>query len=534
MIHIELIADGWSRSGGTTARGYAHLDERFLRAETIAAELDGCTTDEHWAQMVSRLNGCFAVVTRREQSVLAAVDRIRSVPLFYRAHADSLLISDSAYTVLQASGAGSIIPIADAEFRLTGYVTGLETLFPGICQVQAGEHLRFDPARSNALERNQYYDFSHGDFTSAGISELISRLERVHVGVFRRLVDGSDGRTIAVPLSGGYDSRLIGVSLRDMGVRDVVCYSYGVPGNWESRISRELARYLGFRWEFVPYSAERWRALSATSRFRDYLHAAGNLCSVPHVQDWPAVDALQKEARVPPDSIFVPGHSGDFLAGSHIPKWFVDQPKISRRALLDSLLEAHYSLWDWPEERMLELRDQFDRRIESITGSISDCSPEQAADAFERWDLRERQAKFICNSVRVYESFGYDWRLPLFDHELMNFWSRIPVTLRVGRLLYFEFARQRQALPITRANTDHGALVSWIIRRIDGFGLRPASKRAARALRRLRWRHEYSGSPLAWFALVDRAHFGRTYTGAELVHSYMAVQYRNLLPPEGS
>ena len=32
--------------------------------------------------------------------------------------------------------------------------------------------------------------------------------------------------------------------VRDLGARRVICYSYGVPGNWESRISRELAEYL--------------------------------------------------------------------------------------------------------------------------------------------------------------------------------------------------------------------------------------------------------------------------------------------------
>jgi len=115
----------------------------------------------------------------------------------------------------------------------------------------------------------------------------------------------------------------------------------------------------------------------------------------------------------------------------------------------------------------------------------------------------------------------------------MDFWSRIPVGQRIGRRLYFEFARQRQSLPITRANTDHGAVVGWLIRRIDGFGLRPLAKRAARVLRKLRWRREYSGSSLAWFALVDRSLFRRTYTGAELFHSYMALQYRDLLPRHG-
>ncbi|MGH8315784.1 MAG: hypothetical protein ACRETU_11615, partial [Steroidobacterales bacterium] len=423
MNRIELEARGWARAGGSQVRGGGHLDHRSRTAEELAASLEACTTDAAWMEMVSRTNGCFAAVTVREGRTLAAVDRIRSIPLFYAPRSDGTHLSDDAYRLLPATEAG-IDPVADSEFRLTGYVTGRETLGKDVFQIEAGELIRFDSTREPPLERHRYHRFQHRDFVEAEVSRLIAELENVHEGVFRRLTESVGGRTIVVPLSGGYDSRLIGVALRDLGARDVVCYSYGVPGNWESRTSQELARYLGFRWEFVPYSAQRWQAWTATDSFAGYFHGAGNLTSVPHIQDWPAVLELQRDERIPAGSVFVPGHSGDFLAGSHIPKSFARRTTITRRELLDSLQAAHYSLWDWPLDRQSALRSSLDRRIESVVGPIGDCSAEAAADAFERWDLQERQAKFICNSVRVYESFGFDWRLPLFDHELMDFWSR--------------------------------------------------------------------------------------------------------------
>jgi asparagine synthase (glutamine-hydrolysing) len=526
MNRVELGSPAWARAGTSQARGYAHLDGRFCAAGELATALDRTATDSAWIETIGRLNGCFAVVTQRDGLVLAAVDRIRSIPLFYRFDKLDVHLSDSAYRVLPA-GPGTVDTNAATEFCLTGYVTGPETLCAGVLQLEAGEIIRVEPSRALAPERHRYHRFRHGDFLAADIADLIARLENVHTGVFRRLVNSIGGRTIVVPLSGGYDSRLIGVSLRDLGISDVVCYSYGVPGNWESRTSQELARYLGFRWEFVPYSAERWRAWATSDRFAEYFHDAGNLVSVPHIQDWPAVFELQRDARVPPDSVFVPGHSGDFLAGSHIPKSFVGRTTIARRELLDSLQSAHYSLWDWPAATKGKLRHEFDRRIESIIGRIDDGSREHAADAFERWDLQERQAKFICNSVRAYESFGFDWRLPLFDHELMDFWARIPVDLRLGRALYFEFARQRQALPVTPPNRDHGAVVDALIRAIDRAGLRHTAKRTQRALRRLRWRSVRAKSPLAWLELIDADEFRRTYTGNELMHSYLALRYRD-------
>ena len=527
MNRIDLQARGWARSGGSRVRGCAHLGERFLEAQGLAATLDGCATNEIWVEMVSRLNGCFAAVTVRGDRVLAAVDRVRSVPLFYALDGDDVCLSDSAHQVMRATRPWAMDALAESEFCLTGYVTGRETLLARVFQVEAGEAVCFDHSGTRAPERHRYHEFRHRDHFAPTNAELISRLEEVHSRVFRRLVQSCGGRTMVIPLSGGYDSRLIGVSLRDLGVRDIVCYSYGVPGNWESRISRELAAYLGFRWEFVPYSHERWRAWAAGKRFEEYFRAAGSLASVPHIQDWPAVHELQRESRIPRDGIFVPGHSGDFLAGSHIPKTYAGRSTLTRREVLDSLQAAHYSLWDWPSEGRRELRDRIDRRIEAIVGGVTDGPPEQAADAFERWDLRERQAKFICNSMRVYEYFGFEWRLPLFDHELMDFWAHVPFELRLGRKLYLDFAAQRQALPVTAANTDHGSLARMLIRAVDRAGLRPLAKGAQHAMRKALWRHSYNGSPLAWSALIDRDQFRRTYTGKELLHSYLALKYRD-------
>ncbi len=83
MNRIELDNPDWARAGRSQARGYAHLDGRFCAAGELATALDATATDSAWIETIGRLNGCFAVVTERNGRVLAAVDRIRSIPLFY-------------------------------------------------------------------------------------------------------------------------------------------------------------------------------------------------------------------------------------------------------------------------------------------------------------------------------------------------------------------------------------------------------------------------------------------------------------------
>lgn len=525
MIELELVRGPWSNCGATYACGYAHLGDRFLRADAIATLLDACDADAAWQETLSRINGCFAVVTRRGAKLLAGVDRIRSIPLFFSRHGADCFVSDDAYLALAASGSNEPNAIAYTEFPLTGYVTGEETLYTSVRQIQAGSILTFDETRPDGPQRVRYYEFRHRDLFTDDTASLVARLDDLHGRVFRRLVADLEGRSIVVPLSGGYDSRLIAVALRDLGVKDVLCYSYGVPGNWESRVSKELADHLGFRWEFVPYSAERWRAWASTEAFREYFRAAGNLTSVPHVQDWPAVYELGRQGKLTAGTVFVPGHTGDFVTGGHVPKWYLRRARISRREVLDSIQLAHYSLWDLPLGAERELREAFDQRIDDVIGPVPDCSPEQAADLYERWELQERQAKFICNSLRVYESFGHEWRLPWYDAELMDFWARVPIALRTGRRLYAEYVEERQTLPVTGPNRDRGTVGQWLIKGLERAGLRPAAKRVQRAIRRWRWEREYEGSLLAWYSLVDRDLFARTYTGRELVHSYLAKQY---------
>ena len=354
MIRVDLYSPGWHTSGTSRARGHAHRGERFLAAGDIASLFDSCESDIQWIDTLRQLNGCFSVVSVRSDQVLAAVDRIRSIPIFYVRDDNTWRLSDRAEPLCSSATSSRIDDTDDVEFRLTGYVTGSRTLHPRISQIQAGEWVRLAPLRCEA-SRQAYYVLHHDDFLDSDVADLVERLHAVHGRVFKRLKASLDGRPVILPLSGGYDSRLIATSLRDAGVREVTCYSYGAKDHWESKISREVAAYLGYRWEFVPYSSERWRTWIGTDSFERYFGDAGNLSSVPHVQDWPAVLELKQQGRLAPEAVFVPGHSGDFLAGSHIPKWFGRHAAITRRSLLDTLQDVHYSLWDWPTERRDEL-----------------------------------------------------------------------------------------------------------------------------------------------------------------------------------
>ena len=70
-----------------------------------------------------------------------------------------------------------------------------------------------------------------------------------------------------------------------------------------------------------------------------------------------------------------------------------------------------------------------------------DGLPENSFDDFGLYEFSEfknRQTKYVITVQRVYEFFGYEWRLPLWDKEYLDYWENIHITHKVNRNLFVE------------------------------------------------------------------------------------------------
>lgn len=426
---------GWRNSGHSFALGTAFLGSEKYSAQALAEKIEDLSDIDEVVSLVRSLNGFFALVRKFPKGLVAFVDRIRGFPLFYGVTHENVFLSDDAQWVRGQVGDSEVDPVAREEFSLTGYVTGEDTLFPNVKQLQAGECL----IASGGLERprlrtDRYYTFWHSEPTQGASEDQLKReLHEVMRRAIDRLVAYADGRQLIIPLSGGYDSRLIALLLRESGYENVLTFSYGLPGNREAQISRSVARVLEFPWTFVPYSKAKWREWHQSEERYRYACYGSSWASLPHMQDWPAVKMIKASKKASSDGIFVPGHTGDFICGGHIPNALRTQQRVSGMELAKLIFLKHYRLIraddseQTTQERLLErILDRVE--AESVSTSI------EAANAFEKWEWQERQAKFIVNSVRVYEFWGYDWWCPFWDLEVMEFWEDVPLSQRTGDL----------------------------------------------------------------------------------------------------
>jgi len=399
---------------------------------------DSHTDHDSLKTLLLTLNGNFALALETPRYIFCTVDRVRSIPLFYAVNGDEALFSDDANHLRDRLDP----PFNEengAEFLVTGYVTGPDTLFDGISQLQAGEYLVYDKA-DGSLITQFYHRFWHENFFSDSEEELLNRLDEVFVRVFQRLIESTKGRQIVVPLSGGLDSRIIVAMLKRLGAEDVICFTYGKKGNREAEISRQVAEALGYRWYFVGYTRERLYDSYHSDGMQRYLEYGGNLVSLPVIQDFLAVKVLKDEGKIRGDAVFVPGHSGDMLAGSHIPLDYNQPQTYTFEKFLEDSLKKHYNLWKWDKT---ELGSLFEGKIRKSAGDISVHDNESCANAIELFNFNERQAKFIVNSVRVYEFFGYQWRIPLWDAELIDFFSNVNLEQRIQQKLYVSYVRHK-------------------------------------------------------------------------------------------
>jgi asparagine synthase (glutamine-hydrolysing) len=494
VIKVHLREDHgkrWTRLGGADVSGYVFWEGQLLTGASLAAWFADAA-EHDLPSVVRTANGSFQGIYRTGDRLLATVDRVRSMPIFYASVGDTLIVSDDAYWVAEEAGDQQFDRISLDEFRAAGYVTGGATLSRHVRQIQAGEILdtAIDRQGHPAVTVSDYYKYTHHDDVVETDDDFEGRLGEVIDRVGGRLVESLAGETALVPLSGGLDSRLVALILRAQQYDDVICFSYGRPENAESQTSRSVAKHLGYRWVFAPYDNEMWRRLMHSPERLTLDRYADNLASLPHLQDWPAVRMLRQAKKLPDRGIFVPGHTGDFLSGQQMAGIEHLVTRGDRETLARAIRLAHY-----PDGVPRRSRPSIEAKILAEVGGVVDGTRRSVLAAVDTWNWRERQAKYIVNSVRSYEFIGHGWRLPLWDNELMDFWERVPIGRGPERYEGY-VARQGRPFGLPSART----LNHVVARRRLRDGLRRLN--ADRIARRLKSLGGYANDPLAFFGSV--------------------------------
>jgi len=366
-----------------------------------------------------------SLVFESPEYTLLKSDIIRSTPLLYRFRDDSLWISDR----IKFDNGHNIDRDLIYEFTEMNNVLGDRTVFQDVSGVQAAEIVIF---KNSGLKKSRYFRYNIDQPADISDYSNLKRnaitLDDIFQKIFKEIVESMSGRgRIIVPLSGGHDSRIIVNYLYKLGYKNVVCYSYGMPGNIQSEISEKVAKTAGYEWHFIEYTEEKWYELHSSGIFDNYIEYASNGISNPHLQDFLAVYELNKNKVLKKGDLFIPGHGLDMLSNN------LDYSTLNGNAAQRALKKFSWSE-DFSKGKPEALFSILNQILEE-----SGLSKEAFLD-YIVW--QERQAKFIFNSFRVYEFFGYEALAPFWDHRLVEFWLSVSKNLKFSRDFFKEMERE--------------------------------------------------------------------------------------------
>ena len=235
------------------------------------------------------------------ERLIATNDRFGVQPLFYTAEGGVIRLSPSIGALLRSGASSALDDAALAVFVRVGFFVGEDTPFRAIRALPPGARAEWRAGRldlrseaprfvPSALSRDEAIDAFAVMFTRA---------------VERRL--HASAAPIAVPLSGGHDSRHIVLALQALGRRPDRCVTvepYPPSAGEDVRLARLVADAVGVPHVVIPQRRDRIAAESEKNSLTSF-------CADEHVQFLPLRDYFTAN----PCAVF-DGLAGDVLSQS--------------------------------------------------------------------------------------------------------------------------------------------------------------------------------------------------------------------------
>lgn len=441
---VQLERQGWvslEKAGHKVfVRGQAHIGDIFFDAAQLAAKLLGIETKDDIIDIINQLNGTWAFVWLNGENAVFSVDHVRSIEILYRI--DELkancYIFDNITTYLKEKDCEFDEDVMH-EYLSSGFAWRNKTLIKDVLSVQAGEIVSI--VNNNIVCLNYFIPYPNLTNKIIPVDEIIDEIDNAFCVAIDRLIESVGGHRIVIPLSGGYDSRLIVNYLCKRGYKNILCYTYGSEKNLDSEYSKNVATALGLPWHFVEYKDNVFLNGVDTKEVQDFCLFACNGTNTPILQEFYAIKTLKEEGIIFENDIIVPGHCFDIYAGSDLSKacysWCVASE------IYGTSTKMFYA-------------GAYARTIKDLRCYVRENYKSSSKEAFEIFSLRENISKVIYNAVRVYEWFGLDWRMPWTDKQLTSLWINFPWAMRYGRVWFKSVVAPRLWLKEIKKLPLHG------------------------------------------------------------------------------
>ncbi|WP_456378513.1 asparagine synthase-related protein [Lutibacter sp.] len=404
-------------------------ENNYYEKENLISFFTNIKSEKQFISKIKNINGIFTILIKLNNQILIATDTTRKFPLFYTFKNECLFISDDVLYLKNKFNINTINSQSEIEFKAAGYTLGNKTLLNTVFQIQSNEYIIFE--KNKIKTQGFFFLYTTNTAYDSSYALLEEKTIKVINNAFQRFILSLNNRTVVIPLSGGFDSRLIVALLKKYNYKKVICFTYGKQDSFEIENSKKTAKILNYKWLFVEYSKKIIENYVTSKTFKEYTHYTGKHSSMPFLQEYFAVKYLKENNLIPKDSIFTPGYLIDFLSGSQIIKAYPDGLKIKEISKLITKKKFVYN--STSKTKKNEIKKIINNLLYDFDANYKLKYPHSV---FENYDLKEKTTKLIFNAANTYSFFDYECRFPFCDKELISFFKNVPIKFKKKKLLY--------------------------------------------------------------------------------------------------
>lgn len=505
-------------------KGYFY--ETDLNHRLIIEDLLNIGDIEGYKNYLNSLNGEFSMLRESEDFIVAAVDFNRSFPLYYKNKNNTLVISDSIKGILNLIKEPKVDDIAVRELRISGTTFGDRTLFEDIKTLGCGEMLFYDKS-SGELIVEEYMEFDKEPFSTAPLSELVEEMNEVYTNAVANSLLPLKERTIVVPLTSGWWQRVLISKIKELGFKNVICYTYGGRNNPAVPEARKIAEYYGYPWYFIEYDAFEWFKWFTGKDYKKYRDYASQYVTVPNLGEYLAVKAMTERKIVPENAVFINVCFTGVLRGDLLPKIFLDESNLDEDNLNYEIMREIGSNIKW-NRKDYQLMNEYIKDIFVRHRDKEEFKKKSIVWKFKYAYWKERVGKHLSNSRRIYEMYGYVWRNIQLEKNIIKFWSKVPNDMRYLTALQHEYDMIYNSELIEAVGIKPESMRRTLVPNIkDKFRARfPKYYRRIDFLNKSKaLTNAYDEHPLLWYNIISRREFERFKESVSSITGVQSIKY---------
>ncbi len=391
-------------------------------------------------KFINSIDGHFAIIFESRNKILSFVDQISSIPIFYYFKDQKFLIS--AYpSMISNRFKKSLNNNQVLSMSMASYTIGDETIYKNLFSIKAGTFVVYTK-KTNLFNKKDYHKYDCWKISKEqNFLKKKKQLSKLNISVIKKIYNYSlkKNKSIAIPLSAGFDSRFVASTLKTLGAKNVFCFSYGYKDNFESKASKKIAKKLDFDWQFIELDNQKIYEMYRSKKFKKFRKVFDTFNCVSDLTEFYAINELYKNKKLI-NCIIVNGNSGDFITGGHILEYkiFKNLDK-TYESLISVFLNKHFRLWQFLANNK---NDQIINKLlkKEIKNNINlkKITRDNSHSFIEYLEYYNRQAKHLSSKQRTYEFFNCEWALPMWDKDYIEFWRKINRESKLGQKLYFQ------------------------------------------------------------------------------------------------